>query len=86
MARARAEFLNHTCSLSGGATDAEKWSYFLLSKVRVFESAGVLVVTLRLYKSTGQKMRRKRHFTLSTSATSRRNAGGTCKRGIIWSR
>lgn len=42
--RARAEFLDHTCSLSGGTPDAQKWSYFLLSKVRVFESAGVLVV------------------------------------------
>jgi hypothetical protein len=45
VARARAEFLDHTCSLSGGTPDnAPKWSYFLLSKVRVFESAGVFVV------------------------------------------
>jgi len=43
--RARAEFLGHTCSLTGGTPDnAPKWSYFLLSKVQVFGSAGVLVV------------------------------------------
>lgn len=44
VARARAEFLDHPCSVSGAATDAQKWSYFLLSQVRVFESAGVIVV------------------------------------------
>jgi len=45
VARARAEFLAHTCSLTGGTPDnAPKWYYFLLSKVRVFESAGVIVV------------------------------------------
>jgi hypothetical protein len=45
VARARAEFLGHTCSLTGGTPgNAPKWSYFLLSKVQVFESAGVLVV------------------------------------------
>ena len=52
VARARAEFLDHTCSLSGGTAEARKWSYFLLSKVRVFESAGMLVVdpqTVREY-------------------------------------
>ena len=52
MAKARAAFLDHTCILSGGTTEANKWSYFLLSKVRVFESAGVLVVdpqTVREY-------------------------------------
>jgi hypothetical protein len=52
VARARAEFLDHTCSLSGGTSGAKNWSYFLLSKVRAFESAGVLVVdpqTVREY-------------------------------------
>ena len=52
VAKARAEFLDHTCILSGGTTEAKRWSYFLLSKVRVFESAGVLVVdpqTVREY-------------------------------------
>jgi len=44
VARVRAQFLHHTCILSGARADAQKWSYFLLSKVRVFESAGVLVV------------------------------------------
>jgi hypothetical protein len=44
VARVRAEFLDHTCSPSVDTADAKNWSYFLLSKVRVFESAGVLVV------------------------------------------
>lgn len=44
MARARAEFLDHDCSVPGATADAQKWAYFLLSKVRVFESAGVIVV------------------------------------------
>jgi hypothetical protein len=37
-------FLDHTCNVSGATADAQNWSYFLLSKVRVLESAGVIVV------------------------------------------
>ena len=53
MARARAEFLGHTCSLSEGTTDSQKWSYFVLSKVTVFESAGVLVVDTQAVREYG---------------------------------
>lgn len=53
VARARAEFLDHTCSLSGGTSGAKNWSYFLLSKVRVFESAGVLVVDPQMVREYG---------------------------------
>lgn len=53
VARARAEFLGHTCSLSGGTTAAQAWSYFLFSKVQVFESAGVLVVDAQTVREYG---------------------------------
>src|SRR5579863_4934156 len=53
VARARAEFFDHTCSLSGGTTEANRWSYFLLSKVRVFESAGMLVVDPQTVQAYG---------------------------------
>jgi hypothetical protein len=44
VARARIEFLGHTCGPSEGRTAANRWSYFLLSKVCGFESAGVFVI------------------------------------------
>src|SRR5260370_33861636 len=53
MARARAEFWDHTCSLSSGTSGAKNWSYLLLSKVRVFESAGVLVVDPQMVREYG---------------------------------
>lgn len=53
VARARAEFLGHTCSSPGATTARQPWSYFLLSKVRVFESAGVLVVDAQAVQEYG---------------------------------
>ena len=92
VAKARAEFLHHTCIPSRGTTEANKWSYFLLSTVRVFESAGKLVVdpqTVREYGTEDEVEDAFNAFSLADFAEECRvqtAAGGTsslCKQSHI---